>query len=238
MGAARAVKAYLDLFRISNLPTVWTNVLSAGVLAAGRFDAHVFLILALSLSCFYLGGMSLNDVCDIGYDRLHRPSRPIPSGRVSMMGAGMATLAMFFAGFAGLALSFGLRAVLAGIALLAAIVIYDLHHKKSPLSVLVMASCRLLIFVAVSLAVTDRLPWLPLAAGGLQFCYAVAISLVARHENSRRSPFPFPVIPAMLAGISLLDGAVMAVLSHPAWFAAGVAGAVLTWLGQRFVRGD
>ena len=42
----------------------------------------------------------------------------------------------------------------------------------------------------------------------------------------------------MLAGISLLDGLMMALLYAAPWLLAGIAGALLTWAGQRYVRGD
>jgi len=92
--------------------------------------------------------------------------------------------------------------------------------------------------VVVALALTGQLAAWVLLAGGAQFFYVVIISLVARHENSRATPFPFPIIPALLAGISLLDGLVMAALIAFPWLLAGVAGALLTWAGQRYVRGD
>ena len=46
-------KAYLALCRVSNLPTVWTNVLAACLLAGGGCEAASFMLLALALSCFY-----------------------------------------------------------------------------------------------------------------------------------------------------------------------------------------
>jgi len=42
----------------------------------------------------------------------------------------------------------------------------------------------------------------------------------------------------MLAGISLLDGIVLAALVSIYWLAAGVAASLLTWAGQRCFRGD
>jgi 4-hydroxybenzoate polyprenyltransferase len=232
------IKAYLDLCRVSNLPTVWTNVLAAGLLASGRFEPASFLLLGVALSGFYLAGMSLNDVCDLEHDRLHRPSRPIPSGRVSLRQAGILTVALFVAGMSLLLAAPHLSGAAAGVLLLLAIVAYDLRHKGNPFSVLLMASCRFLVFVVTSLALTGQLPPWVLVAGGVQFVYVVAISLVARHENSRASAFSFPVIPAMLAGISLLDGIVLAILFSFPWLLAGLAGSLLTWAGQRHVRGD
>lgn len=232
------IKAYLDLCRVSNLPTVWTNVLAAGLLATGRFDLASYLLLAFALSGFYLAGMSLNDICDVAHDRAHRPTRPIPSGRVSLRGAWGITVALFGGGLMLLAIGPDPRGVLAGLLLLAAIVAYDFHHKGNPLSVLLMAACRFLVFIVVALALTGSVPSPVLVAGGIQFAYGVVISLVARHENARHAPYSFPVIPAMLAGIALLDGVVMAVFVSLAWLAAGVAGMLLTWAGQRYVRGD
>jgi len=234
----RTLKAYLDLCRVSNLPTVWTNVLVACLLASGQFAPVSYLLLAFALSCFYLAGMSFNDICDVEHDRLQRPSRPIPAGRVSLRNARILTVALFATGMLLLSAAPHLNGAAAGVLLLLAIVTYDLHHKGNPFSVLLMASCRFLVFVVAALALTGQLSVWVLVAGGVQFFYVITISLVARHENSRASPFPFPVIPAMLAGISLLDGIMMAVLFSFPWLLAGVAGSLLTWAGQRYVRGD
>lgn len=232
------IKAYLDLCRVSNLPTVWTNVLAASLLTTGRFEPASTLLLALALSGFYLAGMSLNDICDMAHDREHRPSRPIPSGRVSVRSAWGLTLMLFAGGLLLLAVAPDPSGMAAGVLLLAAIVAYDLRHKGNPWSVLIMAACRFLVFVVVALALAGKLPWQVLVAGGVQFVYVVAISLVARHENARPTPYSYPVVPAMLAGIALLDGVVMAIFVSPGWLAAGVAGTLLTWGGQRHVRGD
>ena len=42
----------------------------------------------------------------------------------------------------------------------------------------------------------------------------------------------------MIAGISMVDGLLMAVFASPYWLTAGVAGALATRLVQRYVRGD
>jgi 4-hydroxybenzoate polyprenyltransferase len=238
MDAAINLKAYLDLCRVSNLPTVWTNVLAACLLASSGFDAGSIVLLAFSLSCFYLAGMAFNDLCDREYDRVKRPSRPIPSGRVSARDTKIFTMLLFAAGFISLALAPYQRAGFAAILLLGAIVAYDRHHKQNPFSVLLMASCRFLLFAVAALAVAGRLPAAVVQAGSVQFGYIVALSLVARYENSRPRSFPFPVLPAMLAGISLLDGVLLAVLVSPVWLVAGAAGFFLTIMGQRYVRGD
>jgi 4-hydroxybenzoate polyprenyltransferase len=233
-----SIKAYLDLCRVSNLPTVWTNVLAASVLAGGQFMTAPYLLLALALSFFYVAGMSLNDVCDVEHDRAKRPARPIPSGRVSMRAATVLTLALFTCGFLLLAVAPHASGLIAGVLLLLTIVAYDFRHKNQPFSIVLMAACRLLVFIVTALALTDSLPPPVLIAGAIQFLYVISISLVARGESRRSSPYPFPVIPAMLAGIALLDGILLALLASPVWLIAGVMGAGLTWAGQRYVRGD
>ncbi len=77
--------------------------------------------------------------------------------------------------------------------------------------------------------------WLAAAA---QLVYTVLVTVVARLENAREARFSFPLIPRMIAAMSLLDGAVLAWAAHPAWLLAGAAAAGLTIGGQRFVRGD
>ena len=64
----------LRLGRVSNLPTVWTNVLAAaalsGALAGSHGDAGAGALggLLLAMSLFYVGGMFLNDAFDLMHD--------------------------------------------------------------------------------------------------------------------------------------------------------------------------
>src|SRR4051812_33867448 len=99
----------LRLGRISNLPTVWSNVLTGTALAgAATADLRLFIVV-MALSLFYVGGMYLNDAFDHVFDAKARPERPIPSGQVSaaqvhafgfgMMAVGLALLAWVGFGF-------------------------------------------------------------------------------------------------------------------------------------------
>ena len=54
----------LRLGRVSNLPTVWTNVAAAAVLAGVPLASLGVLALAVACSLFYVGGMFLNDAFD------------------------------------------------------------------------------------------------------------------------------------------------------------------------------
>jgi len=74
---------FLRLGRVSNLPTVWTNVMAAAVLARVPVASMGVVAVALACSLFYVGGMFLNDAFDHEFDARVRPERPIPSGLVS-----------------------------------------------------------------------------------------------------------------------------------------------------------
>jgi len=233
-----AIKPFLDLCRISNLATVGTNTLAAIVLSGAEFRWPSFLVLFFSMTFFYSGGMCLNDVIDAPVDQIKKPFRPIPSGRISLKSATVFTGLLFAAGIILLLLVPYQKAVWGGFLLLMFIISYDWFHKAHPLTVFLMAACRLMVFVISSVAVAGSIGLSVVLIGSLQFFYVLMISLVARHENSRNEPFPFPVIPVMIAGISMLDGIVMAVLASPAWLIAGIGGSLMTHVGQRYVRGD
>jgi hypothetical protein len=182
--------------------------------------------------------MVFNDLCDREHDRVRFPLRPIPSGRVLVRDARIFTVLLFTCGFLLLGFAPNRGAWSVAALLCAMIVSYDLHHKGNPLSVLLMASCRFLVFAVAALALSGRFSGLAVLAGAAQFCYIMILSLVARCENNRPRPYRFPVMPALLAGISLLDGFMLALLSEPVWLVAGICGFLLTAAGQRYVRGD
>jgi 4-hydroxybenzoate polyprenyltransferase len=237
-----ALRSILALCRVSNLPTVWMNVLTATVLtghAIGReMPSEAFLLLAAALSGFYCGGMSFNDLCDRDWDAERQPFRPIPSGRVTVATARAVTVILFGGGLALLWLTPDIRGLAAGFFLLVVIFLYDRYHKRHPGTVLLMAAARLMIFVVCAQALAGRVTGGVWVAGGAQFVYTLLITAVARHEYSRGVPYRIALIPNMIAGMAVLDGSVLAVLVAPAWLGAGVAAALLTRFAQHFVRGD
>ena len=232
------LRGALALCRVSNLPTVWMNVLAAMVLSSAGFSAGDFLLLAVSLSAFYCGGMGLTDLFDRETDAVRQPFRPIPAGRITPSQARAVTGACFSVG-AGLLLAAPWpSAVVPGAVLLALIYFYDRLHKRHPSSALLMAGCRTMVFVVTGWAIAGRVEPLVWLAGGVQFAYTLLITVTSRRASGRLEGFGFPVIPRMIAGMALVDGIVLAVAVEPLWILAGMTGAVLTHLGQRYVRGD
>src|SRR5262249_23144504 len=84
--AARApvlAATLLKLGRVSNLPTVWTNVLAGAVLSGADWHGTKLGVMLVAMSLFYVGGMYLNDYFDRAIDKRERPERPIPSGDIA-----------------------------------------------------------------------------------------------------------------------------------------------------------
>jgi 4-hydroxybenzoate polyprenyltransferase len=176
------LRALLELSRISNLPTVWTNGLAAWTIAHGRWHLSPSLAwLLLGSSMVYSGGMILNDVCDAAWDRQRRPDRPIPSGRIGL-GQALTWSLLGLLGGAGIMVFAGCRVDLT-LGLLVAIIGYDLYHKPWPGSVVVMGSCRALLYLAAASAVgpLPAMTWLGPAATVLTL-YIIGLTLFARSE--------------------------------------------------------
>ena len=236
-GSGNKVAAILALCRVSNLPTVWMNVVAAAVLT-GSDQAAAVILLAASMSAFYSGGVALNDLLDREWDAREQPYRPIPSGRVTVGQARLTTYVLLGLGVGLLLLAPFPAALLPALVLLGLIVTYDRFHKQYSASVLLMAACRLMVFAVSSWALAGTVVVWALAGGSVCFAYTLLISVVARHENTRGRPYAWPVVPRMIAGMSLVDGAFVGAVVAPLWVLAGLAAALLAHLAQSWVRGD
>lgn len=235
----------LKLGRVSNLPTVWSNVLTGMALAgAATADCRLF-ILVVALSLFYVGGMFLNDAFDHAFDATARPERPIPSGQVGaaqvhafgfgMLAAGLALLA--WVGYRYEPFT-QWRPVATGLALAVAIVFYNWHHKNNPLSPLVMGLCRMLVYLAAASAVAMVIPQPVIIAALVLLCYLIGLTYAAKKEHLGRLenawPLAFLAVP-MLYGVHLAPAqpiVVLPLISLAAWAAYAL------WLLRRRRPGD
>lgn len=181
------MRPWLHLARISNLPTVWTNVTAAWLLAGGKIENLTLIWLILAGSLLYTGGMILNDAADVAFDRQHRKERPIPRGAVTVRKAWNVGSGMLVVGFA-IACVAGAH-VWITLGLVVAILFYDLYHKPWAGSVIVMGACRALLYLMAASAVPSVAP----TVGGMNLvvlpyavalgCYVVGITLAARLES-------------------------------------------------------
>ncbi|WP_198651851.1 UbiA family prenyltransferase [Salinicola sp. RZ23] len=233
----RRADVWLRLGRVSNLPTVWSNALAGALLAgaSGSFEAGLVVLTALTLC--YLGGMYLNDACDAPLDARERSSRPIPSGEVGRTPVALIGLALLATAVL-LLFTTGAAAGKAGLALAAAVLLYDLRHKGVGWSPLVMGSCRLLCYLVAALALGGQLGALVwLGALGLA-CHVVGLTYAARQEAYDRLGALWPLgvlaVPLLLtlAAVLLLPGpTLLAGLLWLGYLAWGVR--CLAWLRRR-----
>jgi 4-hydroxybenzoate polyprenyltransferase len=238
------VRTLLALGRVSNLPTVWTNVLAGAALSGGPLQPSVLVTLGLAGSLLYVGGMFLNDAFDRGWDARERPERPIPSGRASAPAVFAAGFGLLAAGILGSALAAALvegqrmtagwAPAVAALGLAGLIVFYDAFHKAHPASVLVMAACRVALYgmAALTVGAFNR----PVLAGaGLVGLHVVALSVIARHESGR--PGLPRLVGRLIAGICLLDALMTLLAGRPGLAGLAVLGFPATLWAQRYVKG-
>jgi 4-hydroxybenzoate polyprenyltransferase len=199
----------LKLGRVSNLPTVTTNVLAAVALSGAEPSIFALVAICAGISLLYIAGMYLNDFFDRTVDALERPERPIPSGQVSageVFGAGFALLAFGVLTIAGVAFTAGggWLALASAITLASLIVVYNVHHKANPLAPLVMGLCRVGAYTTAALAAGGPLCPALVIGCGLLLAYLMGLSAIARHENKPRgtagrlsvlAPMTFMVVP-------------------------------------------
>ena len=197
------MRAWLEVLRISNLPTVWTNVLVGAVLSIAvarpsNPSLVAVLIAIIAGSCLYLAGMVFNDVFDVEIDRRERPGRPIPSGRISH-GAAIAFGAVLLALGVGLPWFHGVIAgsvaTIIGVMLLA----YDALHARTAWSVLLMGGCRAGLYILGMACLNDPggAPaddglLLAVIFGGVAAIHVAAFSMVARDEVAAASRWKCP----------------------------------------------
>lgn len=94
--------AYLEMARPYTLFHAGTLCLAAGLVAAqGQLSAGRALLIWLTPTVGWLAGLATSDYHDRGLDRLEKPMRPIPSGRVGEREAFWLMIGLIAAGFVG-----------------------------------------------------------------------------------------------------------------------------------------
>ncbi len=231
--------SYLKLMRISALPTLWANTLTALYLGIftltgspfppGSGRLPLFCVLAAS-SLLYLAGMVLNDFFDAKIDAVERPERVIPSGCVPRWAAGVLGLVFLISGWVCVELCHRLHwdSLLYQIALLltVCIVAYDACLKRVPvLGPVCMGACRFSNIFLVLVFVGDVSSWSQLCpirhgklSAGLLYpwfvgIYVTALTTLSRYEAG--SPKIRRLVGFGLAMLIPLDALICLVLVGP-----------------------
>ena len=185
-------RTLLVLGRVSNLPTVWSNCLAGWWLGGGgNYGKLPFLLFGVTL--LYTGGMFLNDAFDQEFDRLRRPERPIPSGRISAALVWRHGFGQLASGIL-LLLFCGPTAGACALVLAFFIVLYDFTHKFFMASPWLMGACRFWVYVIAGAVGVDGLNGFPIFGGLALALYVVGLSYVARRESSRGRVSGWPLL--------------------------------------------
>jgi 4-hydroxybenzoate polyprenyltransferase len=173
-------RGYLELLRPPNVVTAVADVL-AGYAIAGLGNPEALPWLLLATACLYGGGVVLNDVFDRAVDRVERPERPIPSGRVPVAHAALLGGVLLTAGVLAARQATHEAGIIAAI-IAGFILLYDGWGKRHALLGPVnMGICRALNLSLGILAVPTTIVrgW-PLM--GLPLVYIAAVTAVSRGE--------------------------------------------------------
>lgn len=229
--------AWFALMRLSNLPTVWTNVLVGSALAAPIADWHWLRLLfcMVGLSLLYVMGMAHNDLTDRVMDKTDNPKRPLPSGQLSIKAVQYFIVICTAIAVAILGLlavdpqqGFHFSILWPVLGLLACITAYNLFHKRLTLAIAFMAGARALVYVVAAMVQTPdhwpiHLPAVALAAA----LYITATTLIARREGEPAMSSDRWYLPA----IYLATLAPLAIAPATDWLLAAVfTGIAIAWL--------
>jgi hypothetical protein len=199
----RDLKTFLELIRIPGVFTAHADILAGALIAgAGMKQIPDLVLLLIASSCFFSAGMALNDFFDRNIDQMERPTRPIPSGRISkeaalFLGMTMLTTGVIFA--------FLVNAVSFTIALLAAsaILLYDGGLKKIRfLGPLNMGFCRYLnLLLGLSiLPLSSETMLIPV----LTWLYIFGITVLSSSEVSGHNPTTVIICLSCIMGVTAL----------------------------------
>lgn len=193
---SQRVKEYLQLIRLPNVFTTPSNILAGyfaavTTTAAAEADGVHLIAIMVSSGLLYIAGIVLNDYFDIEIDKKERPSRPLPSGKISKGYAlTIAIVALLIANI--IALVVGPISLAISLALTLLIIAYDYQLKYSVLGPFAMGGTRSLnvIFGAspVLLYIDNHSVAIVGAAAASLFFYVSSITILSKKEVGKERP--------------------------------------------------
>lgn len=128
----KVAKTLSDLLRVRNCLMAFFGVLIGATIAySGEAVILNLKIIAAGIAAFLVmgAGNAMNDFFDVEIDRINKPHRPIPSGRISKSDAMMLSLSLFMIGIA-IAKYINFYALLIALANSVILIVYAKYSKK------------------------------------------------------------------------------------------------------------
>jgi 4-hydroxybenzoate polyprenyltransferase len=242
-----SIRDYLVLIRIPNLFTSPSNVIVgfSQLVLLNNANWATLLILILTSLLLYTVGIVLNDYIDRQIDRRERPTRPLPSGRISARSAlvvvVVATLSSVLA--AAYVSSFTLIIVLT---IIGTIIAYDCWFKSSTFGHMVMALSRVLNIVLGF----SPLLFLPFSNNNdliritvilaSMFIYVFTISYLSKFETgalTKKINYPFALLSISSIPVVLVLFTITGYFKIDLLFILPIfIGMLLVTFGKRYIR--
>lgn len=212
---AGSARAWGRLLRLSLAPSAVADVLAGHVACSGAWRPSEWLGLALASLCLYHGGLALNDWADRAHDARTRPGRALPSAALDPRHALTVALLLLALGAALAALLLPAPARWIPVALLAAILVYDLLPRGAWTGPLLLGTCRGLNLALgwAAAGPLDARAWVPLSIYAL---YVIAASRIGRLEDGPQETIAASRLRAPFA----LASAALLALAWAPWNAA------------------
>jgi 4-hydroxybenzoate polyprenyltransferase len=214
-------RTLLVLGRVANLPTVWSNVVAGWWLGGGL--PWKLPLLLLGASALHTAGTFLNDAFDADSDRLRRPDRPIPAGKITQQQVWRGGFQ--FLGIGVLVLSAcGTFPALGAVLLALTLLLHGATHKiVITASPWLLGACRFWLYLIAAASGVNGLDGFAVFCGAALAVYSAGIGYAVRHM-AQRWPLLLLVAPVAMASV----------LNTPPYLrdALVVAFLFLLWLGR------
>ena len=222
--AGGQLRPWLELVRLPAIFTAPSDVLFgfAILLGLGHQVQWVSAVCAVLASvCIYAAGMTMNDYFDLAIDAEERPSRPLPSGRVTVHGCFVFLILLELSGL-GFAYLAGEAVLVATGATILCTIVYNGWAKTGLMGPFAMGLCRY-GNALIGLSVCGEYFWaLPLEASvpsigvGL---YVASLTLVSKFEvggEIHRSALRL-ALSTLIAGAVCVSMPLVILLDHFSW---------------------
>ncbi|GGD40771.1 MFS transporter [Emticicia aquatilis] len=180
------LKAYLQLTRPANIITAIADILAGVAIATFSFSIEEInptkvIFLCLSTIGLYGGGIVFNDIFDLELDKVERPERVIPSGKVSKNNAIIFGVLLLLLGVFAALVNSSISSIIALSVAICALIYdkYGKHHSFfGPINMGLCRGGNLILGMSIIEASIPQWWWL----GLLPVCYIAAITMISRGE--------------------------------------------------------
>jgi 4-hydroxybenzoate polyprenyltransferase len=200
--------AVLQLMRPANIITaiadIFAGVAIAGFLIPEIWDQELIiqiLLLIISTAGLYSGGIVFNDIFDLKQDKINRPERVIPTGRVGLTEAKILGTSLFTIGLSSAFLVSTISGIIATSIILLALSYdkYAKHHKViGPINMGLCRGGNLILGMSINIDLAPEFLWI----GLIPVVFIAAITLTAQKETKGKNKLA--IATAMLLDVSIV----------------------------------